>query len=55
MNAEEDGAGDGAAGGGNAGETLARDGDVRVGVAIGVVFVGEGAGSVVVTIGFGWL
>lgn len=49
----EEGAGDGAAGGGNAGDALDRPGEANVGVDKGVLALGNGAGSVVEMIGFG--
>lgn len=49
----EDGAGEGAAGGGNAGEAFGKPGEAAVGVFKGVSLPGKGAGRVVEMIGWG--
>ena len=51
----DEGAGDGAAGGTNAGEAFANPGDASVGVLSGVLAFGAGVVSVVETMGSGWL
>ena len=51
WNVVDDGAGDGAAGGGKAGDTFDSPGEAAVGVVRGVLALGKGAGSVVEIIG----
>ena len=51
WNVVDEGAGEGAAGGTNAGEAFDRPGDAKVGVVKGVLELGKGAGRVVETMG----